>query len=186
MDYYFINPSNEQVGPLSLSQLAESGITGDTLVWHEGMSAWTKAGDIQEVAIVLQGGSAVAPDAPEANMPPVPESREGIDYIPDAPVCAIGKAVWGLVLGTLAWFYPLLIVAPFGILGIVFNVVAYNWYKKGNYELATRFERKAHTFARVALILGIVFFVVIWSIVCLAGMKALDELDEFNRHSFYY
>lgn len=45
-EYYFLNVKNEQFGPLTLEELQNSEITGETLIWAEGMDEWKKIREI--------------------------------------------------------------------------------------------------------------------------------------------
>ena len=46
ISYYFMDKANKQVGPLSLDELKQRGITRETPVWREGMPNWVQAKDI--------------------------------------------------------------------------------------------------------------------------------------------
>jgi len=62
MDWYYV-ASNQQVGPINdadLDNLLRSGtITADTQVWHEGMTAWQRYGELGGATAI-----ATAPTAP--------------------------------------------------------------------------------------------------------------------------
>ena len=49
ISYYFMDKANKQVGPLSLDELKQRGITRETPVWREGMPNWVQAKDIPEL-----------------------------------------------------------------------------------------------------------------------------------------
>ena len=49
ISYYFMNKANKQVGPLSLDELKQRGITRETPVWREGMPNWVQAKNIPEL-----------------------------------------------------------------------------------------------------------------------------------------
>ena len=51
---YWIIVDNRHAGPYSAGQLLDAGLTADTLVWHEGLSDWTRAGEIAELAEGLE------------------------------------------------------------------------------------------------------------------------------------
>ena len=44
-----MDKANKQVGPLSLDELKQRGITRETPVWREGMPNWVQAKDIPEL-----------------------------------------------------------------------------------------------------------------------------------------
>jgi membrane protease subunit (stomatin/prohibitin family) len=54
---WFIGVGGQQVGPLDTaglrSNIANRQLTGDTLVWREGMAAWTAAATVPEIAQLL-------------------------------------------------------------------------------------------------------------------------------------
>jgi RsiW-degrading membrane proteinase PrsW (M82 family) len=49
--YYELN--GQQTGPIAVDELRPLQINGETLIWYEGLSAWTKAKDISELAEYL-------------------------------------------------------------------------------------------------------------------------------------
>ena len=83
MDYYYLDADMRQVGPVSLDDLVAAGVTGDTMVWHEGLEEWAKAGNLPEVVKAMERKARPAtpekPQAPEA--PEAPESPES----PESP-----------------------------------------------------------------------------------------------------
>ena len=54
MDYYYLDADMRQVGPVSLDDLVAAGVTGDTMVWHEGLEEWAKAGNLPEVVKAME------------------------------------------------------------------------------------------------------------------------------------
>jgi len=54
---YFIAVNGQQAGPFDLGALKQKAASGelkkDTLVWKEGMAAWTAAGDVGEISTVF-------------------------------------------------------------------------------------------------------------------------------------
>ena len=49
MKKYYLHNGTEQDGPFDISDLKSKGITAKTEVWHEGISDWTNAGEIDEL-----------------------------------------------------------------------------------------------------------------------------------------
>ena len=89
MDYYYLDADMRQVGPVSLDDLVASGVTGDTMVWHEGLEEWTKAGNLPEVVKAMERKArpatpekSQAPESPGA--PEKPESPEKPEH-PESP-----------------------------------------------------------------------------------------------------
>lgn len=76
MKQYYLVKDNQRIGPLTLEQLMASGLTPETLVWTEGMTSWTPAGQVNEL------GALFAPAVPQVPEPPKPQVPEP----PQAPV----------------------------------------------------------------------------------------------------
>jgi len=53
MEFYLIR-NGQQVGPFSLEELANQGITAETEVWTQGMADWQQAGDVPALTTLLQ------------------------------------------------------------------------------------------------------------------------------------
>lgn len=51
---FFMIENGQQVGPLTIAQLAEKHITSETLVWREGMSDWEPAWKVSELRYILE------------------------------------------------------------------------------------------------------------------------------------
>ena len=54
--YYYIGPNNQQMGPVPAEQLISRGVTGETMVWTEGMTQWQKAKDVPALGAILNRG----------------------------------------------------------------------------------------------------------------------------------
>jgi membrane protease subunit (stomatin/prohibitin family) len=71
---YFLGVNGQQVGPVAVADLpariASGELTPDTLVWREGMAAWTRAGDVPEVNAAFPASPPPLPPA----APPAPPS----------------------------------------------------------------------------------------------------------------
>ena len=52
--YYYVTPSNEQAGPVYPQDFSALGIDADTLVFSQGLSGWTPAGQLPELVPYLQ------------------------------------------------------------------------------------------------------------------------------------
>lgn len=77
MKKYYYSDGKQQIGPLSKEELKSKGITKDTLVWYEGLTEWTKAGDVEEL-VDLFPNTPTPPPIPEqkiATPPPMPGNK---------------------------------------------------------------------------------------------------------------
>ena len=191
MDYYYLDADMRQVGPVSLDDLVAAGVTGDTMVWHEGLEEWAKAGNLPEVVKAMERKARPAtPEKPEKPESPVnpespenpgnPESPEAVviaaaaddEIIPKRPSKRLGMNIAMMVLTTLNPFYilGLMLVVPFAAMSITFGAIGESAYNRENYRLADRFGRLGRGFGKAALISGLIillletlFFVAIFS-----------------------
>ncbi|MCI7645563.1 MAG: DUF4339 domain-containing protein [Bacteroidales bacterium] len=191
MDYYYLDADMRQVGPVSLDDLVAAGVTGDTMVWHEDLEEWAKAGNLPEVVKAMERKARPAtpekpesPESPESpekpEKPEKPESPEAVvidaaaddEIIPKRPSKRLGMNIAMMVLTTLNPFYilGLMLVVPFAAMSITFGAIGESAYNRENYRLADRFGRLGRGFGKAALISGLIillleilFFVAIFS-----------------------
>ena len=183
MDYYYLDADMRQVGPVSLDDLVASGVKGDTMVWHEGLEEWAKAGNLPEVVKAMERKarpatpeksqapeSPVNPESPEKpekpESPGNPESPEAVvidaadddEIIPKRPSKRLGMNIAMMVLTTLNPLYilGLMLVVPFAAMSITFGAIGESAYNRENYRLADRFGRLGRGFGKAALISGLI------------------------------
>ena len=185
MDYYYLDADMRQVGPVSLDDLVAAGVTGDTMVWHEGLEEWAKAGNLPEVVKAMERKARPAtpekpekPEKPESPESPVipespespvkPESPEAVvidvdaaaddEIIPKRPSKHLGMNIAMMVLTTLNPLYilGLMLVVPFAAMSITFGAIGESAYNRENYRLADRFGRLGRGFGKAALISGLI------------------------------
>lgn len=83
---YYIAENGQPVGPFEANELLARGLTANSLVWGEGMSGWTSASLVPELAALLSGGSVgtsgggldvqvpqMPPMGGNVSVPPLPE-----------------------------------------------------------------------------------------------------------------
>ena len=183
MDYYYLDADMRQVGPVSLDDLVAAGVKGDTMVWHEGLEEWAKAGNLPEVVQAMERKArpatpekSQAPESPESPgnpekpenpvKPESPESPEAViiaaadddELIPKRPSKRLGMNIAMMVLTTLNPFYilGLMLVVPFAAMSITFGAIGESAYNRENYRLADRFGRLGRGFGKAALISGLI------------------------------
>ena len=83
MDYYYLDADMRQVGPVSLDDLVAAGVTGDTMVWHEGLEEWAKAGNLPEVVKAMERKA--RPATPEKSQAPESPGAPGAPEKPEPP-----------------------------------------------------------------------------------------------------
>ena len=199
MKYYFINTSNQQEGPIDVCEFAVHGVTDQTFVWCEGMVEWKRAGECPELQSFFEtpatkvgtAGEKTAADAAAATAGcATADSANVAGETPSvpAPECHLGTAITGLVLMTIPIPYVALFGgAALGIVGIVFNICAYNFWRKGNYALMERMDTKARKFSKAALWVGIAAWIlfIILVVFALVGVYKINAVDTLNELSSY-
>lgn len=80
MAQYYLVKDGQRLGPFSIEQLVQNGLTPDSLVFAQGMQNWTKAGEVAELATVFapapQPEPAPAPaPAPQPAPAPAPQPQ---------------------------------------------------------------------------------------------------------------
>lgn len=61
---YFLDGQRNKLGPFHISELVEKGITPDSLAWMPGLTAWTPAKQIPELADLFSKPEATVPAQP--------------------------------------------------------------------------------------------------------------------------
>lgn len=63
MEFFIIKDGSQQ-GPFTLEELADVGVSSETLVWREGMEQWTPAWKVPEMKDILSGNHNAKPTPP--------------------------------------------------------------------------------------------------------------------------
>ena len=71
MEYFYIDDTNKQQGPLNLKQLKEKGLKRTSKVWCEGMLEWTTAADVNELKELFTSPPPVDSQSATSAPPPV-------------------------------------------------------------------------------------------------------------------
>lgn len=178
---YWIIVDDHHDGPYTGRQLVDNGLQPETLVWTEGLSDWTPAGDIAELAallehfepkesadaepaqceathvepiiqnIVVEEFTPAQEPAPQYNPQPEPQP------LPCAEPAATA-AIEPCPPSYIAWsiIVTLLCCTIVGIPAIVFASMTKSAYYRGNIEKAKRYSELAQWFIIAAIVLGVV------------------------------
>jgi len=99
--YYFQDSYGQQQGPVAANDLPQYGVTPQTNVWKEGMSAWQPAGSVGELSWIFAPYQAYAPPQPQYQQPLQPYNQ----YAPPRKSSASG---WWIAGGVAAGLFFLL------------------------------------------------------------------------------
>ena len=160
-DYFYIDASGQQKGPIPPSQFSMFNVSADTLVWCKGMADWQRAGAVDELKAYFGN------DANGATPPPTPGTAgtaNGATYdnvhhslgngAPNQSMpCPPSNLVWAIVS-------TILCCLPAGIVAIVYACKGDYLYLMGDYQGAVEASHKARNWAIGGLIASVVFFFV--------------------------
>ena len=142
--YYFLDSSNTQHGPVDESQLIANGVTAATMVWCVGMNDWKPAGEVADLTYIFRpmaqngynpnAGYYSAPQQPGGNVPIYPPSS---------------NLVWAILSTVLCCL-------PLGVVSIVYASQVDSEWSRGNYQEAYRKSRLARNWAIASLCTGLV------------------------------
>lgn len=123
---YYIAKNNEKDGPYTETELSAQHITGDTLVWAEGMENW------QEARIIPALAPYIVEPQPQPEIPLQPKS-----YLVESILVTISCCL------------------PFGIVGIVKAASVGEKYNAGNYLEAEKASQDAKKWMKLGLFVGL-------------------------------
>lgn len=143
--YFYLDANQQQQGPVDASQLTSCGVTGDTYVWCEGMSNWTVAKQVPELAPFFSM-------PPRGNMPGGPGSFQqpyGNPGNMNRP-CPETNLVWAILCTVLCCL-------PLGIVAILKANKVETYYNMGNYEAALQASQDARKWSLIGAGVSLVF-----------------------------
>ena len=144
MKYYMV-VDGQQTGPFEEDEMLSGGLTASTLVWSEGWSQWTPAGDVAELSRLLAASGQSQPAA----APPQPAGGSAEEEIPPTPKTYLVEAILVTIFCCL----------PFGILAIVRAAKVLPAYRRGDYYEAEGHSDSAKHYVWIAFIIGLIFFI---------------------------
>lgn len=163
---YYVARDGEPQGPFTHQQLAQQGITPDTLVYNETMANWTPAGSIPELQAMIFGGATPAAAAPNGGYVPCNGPAPG-NQQPMQPIEPQPKT-W-LVESILATLFCCL---PLGIVGIVYASQVSSSYSVGDYKNAKFKSQMAGKWVKASFIVGLLGILLYFVFVVLLGVGA--------------
>lgn len=141
MKYYMVI-NGQQAGPYEESELLGQGLTRSTLVWREGWSQWTAAGEVPELKYLF--GAVPPPVAPQ--YPP----QQPVSYVPDMPKTWLTQAI----------LVTIFLCVPFGIVGIVKASHVGRLYARGDYQAAEEYSKAAGKWVKLGFWIGLAVWII--------------------------
>ena len=166
--YYYVDANNQRQGPVYPTDFARLGITGETLVWRNGMDNWAKASDVPELATWIAAPE--PPEPPQPEPPQQPEPMGGATY--GQPAGGVygqptggaqqtyqpGGAVEPMPDNYLVWAILCTVICclPFGIVSIVKSTQVEKLWLAGDKMGARKASEDAKKWAIIGAVTGIV------------------------------
>ena len=94
--YFYIDKSGQQQGPVSANELPKYGVTRNTQVWKQGMANWQTAGSIPELSSILPPTTTYLP-------PNNVSKKSTSDSAGDATVIILKIIATIIILGIAIW-----------------------------------------------------------------------------------
>lgn len=143
--YFYLDSTGAKAGPVEKSQL-ECLIDSNTMVWCEGMSTWTPAGSVPELATIFV-----------ARVSPSPANRATPTggYSTHRSQPSSGKPQSYMWLGIVS---TALCCLPCGIVSIVFASKVDSCWAAGDYNGANENSQKAKTWGLISVGVGVLAF----------------------------
>lgn len=174
MKKYYYTDGQTQFGPFTIEELKEKNLSRDTLIWFQGINDWTPAKDIPALQEIFQGSTPPPFQSQTSSPPPTPPSQSGQKW--DWPkeqqssqTPSVPPKNW-LVESILATLFCCL---PFGIAGIVNASKVESRFYSGDIDGAKRSAAEAEKWTKVAFYLGLVFYVLYFILIGVAGFSGL-------------
>ena len=162
-DYFYIDASGQQKGPIPPSQFSMFNVSAETLVWCKGMADWQRAGAVDELKAYLDNN---ANGAPYDNVYHSMGSGTPNQSMP----CPPSNLVWAIVS-------TILCCLPTGIVAIVYACKVDNLYLMGDYQGAVEASNKARNWAIGGLIASIVFYFVYILVLFSVGFGSIASMS---------
>lgn len=157
---FFIVENNQQAGPFTLEEMAARGVTPSTPVWREGMSDWTPAGNVPELASLFAAPNTACQGSANYGAQPDPSNE----------VC---PKTW-LAESILVTIFCCL---PFGIVGIVKAASVSSRYSVGDFAGARRASAEAKKWTLIGFICGILSYVIYFLYCLTVGFLAVGAMS---------
>jgi len=175
--YYYAN-GDQQLGPFSIQELQSKNLRKDTYVWYEGLSDWTRAGDLPELGGLFETPQAqMQTQNPPLHQTPPPPAQTGNYQAPrnqggyqqqhNAP-SGIKPKTW-LVESILVTLFCCLVG---GIVGIVYASQVDSKWAMGDTAGAQKSSDNAKLWVMISFGVGIAVIILYFLMVLSMGVGA--------------
>ena len=156
----YIHANGSNMGPYSLEQLKDLGISPDTPVWYNGLPDWTPAGvapATRELFFAPSPDKAIVPEEPSAEAQATPASGESAPPIPGGQQGPPPSYLAWAIISTLCC------CIPFGVVAIVYASKVNSLWARGDMYGAQKASERAQLWTILAIVLGLLanFFLAI-------------------------
>lgn len=152
--YFYLNSSNEQMGPIAPTDFEHCGITKDSMLWKQGMTEWSKAGEIPELAQYFGLTSPPPPSHGNNNAGNSSNNNSGSQQ--NKPMKPDNNMHWA-ILSTIFCCLPL------GIYSIILASRVNSLYYSGRYHEAEGTAENVKKWAKISALVGLIILVIYWA-----------------------
>lgn len=171
MKQYYYASGDQQLGPFTIEELKSKNLNKDVYVWYEGLSDWTRAGDLPELSSLFEV-TYDTPQQPTVNPTPPPPANTGYQQPQNQggyqqqyqQPQGVKPKTW-LVESILSTLFCCL---PAGIAGIVFASKVDTLWAQGDIAGAEKASKDAKLWTTISFGVGLVF-IVLYMIVVIGG-----------------
>ncbi len=155
--FFYINNEGQQTGPCSMDELRQAAVTRETMVWHDGMADWAKAGGVEELRPLFEYTPPQVHQAQPVRPVAPGYSQVQPDTKPDSWM------VWAILTTALCCL-------PLGIAAILQAAKVDRLWAEGNYNEAVKAASDAKKYSLIGIIGGGVFVIVYVLMVVVFGV----------------
>ncbi len=152
MSQFYYTDGKERFGPFSLEDLRGKNLTGETLIWREGLTDWVPAKTVSDLNPLFEPVDLFPPVSSVPYAPPIPET---------APKNWLVESILVTILCCL----------PLGIVGIIHATKVETLWNTGQRAEAIKASQEAAKWVKIGFIVGIVV-IGIYMLMMLFGMVA--------------
>mgnify|MGYP000000016493 FL=1 len=131
--YYYLDSQNNRIGPLSLEEIRALNLPPQTLVWRSGLTQWTPAADVSELAQPATADA--APQTPRQTAAPAGFQQP----------CPPTNLVWSILI-------TLFCCLPFGLVAVYYSSRVERLYYNGDYAASLKASKRAEMWCIISLL----------------------------------